>query len=156
EATFGGKAFSMPAGDAQFSIGTGWREESFEFDPDHAVATGDLVGFNQTPPVDGRYDVKEVFGELYLPLVSDAKFAKSVDVTLGARLSDYSTSGNADSFKIEGNWQIVDAVRLRASYQQAVRAPSIGELFSPPAQNFPSLLEDPCDAHSALRTNGAR
>jgi iron complex outermembrane receptor protein len=156
EATFGGKAFSMPAGDAQFSIGSGWREESFDFDPDLAVANGDLAGFNQTPPVHGDYDVKELFAELYLPLITDAKFAKSVDFTLGARMSDYSTSGGANSFKVEGDWQVSDSFRFRGSYQQAVRAPSIGELFSPPSQNFPPLLEDPCDNNSALRNLGAR
>jgi len=44
---------------------------------------------------------------------------------------------------------------LRASYQRAVRAPSIAELFSPANENNPPLLEDPCDNISAARNFGA-
>lgn len=155
EATFGGKAFTMPAGDAQFSVGAGWREERFDFQPDLAVARGDLLGFNQQNPLTGDYNVSELFAEIYLPVLADAPLAKSVGVTLGARFSDYSTSGAAEAFKIEGDWQLIDTMRLRASYQQAVRGPSIAELFSPSNQNFPPLLEDPCDVNSVVRTLGA-
>lgn len=155
EATFGGKAFDLPAGEAQFSMGAGWREERYSFKPDLAVARGDLLGFNQQDALEGDYNVSELFGELYLPLLSDLPLAKSVSVTLGARFSDYSSSGGAESFKVEGNWQMLDALRFRASWQQAVRAPSISELFSPPNQNFPPLLEDPCSSDSAVRSNGA-
>lgn len=154
EATFGGRAFEMPAGEARFSIGAAWREEKYAFKPDLAVSRGDLVGFNRQSALDGYYNVGEFFGELYLPLLTDLSLAKSVSVTLGARASDYSTIGSAEAFKAEGNWQPVDSVRFRASWQQAVRAPSIAELFSPSNQNFPPLLEDPCSVSSAVRTNG--
>ena len=77
-----------------------------------------------------------------------ARFAKNLGFTLGARASDHSVSGTAESYKLEGTWQPLEAVRVRSSYQRAVRAPSITELFSPADQNFPSLLEDPCNADS--------
>jgi outer membrane receptor protein involved in Fe transport len=155
EATFGGKAFAVPAGDAKFSIGGSWREESFNFKPDQAVANGDLVGFNQQNPLKGAFHVTDVFGEFYLPVLSGKRFAKDLGFTLGARLSDHSISGNSSSYKLEGNWQFHDTMRLRASYQRAVRAPSIFELFSPADENNPPLLEDPCDNHSAARSFGA-
>jgi outer membrane receptor protein involved in Fe transport len=155
EATFGGKAFGMPAGDAQFSIGAGWRSEDFNFVPDNAIARGDSAGYLQQEPLAGSFDVKELFGELYLPVLTDAKFAKTLGFTLGARLSDHSISGNAESYKLEGTWQPTDAVRVRSSYQRAVRAPSIAELFAPATQNFPSLVEDPCNADSIARTHGS-
>jgi outer membrane receptor protein involved in Fe transport len=154
EATFGGKAFSLPAGDAQFSIGAGWRKESFDFAPDNAIAHGDSAGFLQQQALAGSFNMKELFGELYLPVLTDAPFAKNLGFTLGARFSDHSISGNADAYKVEGTWQPIDALRVRTSYQRAVRAPSISELFSPPVQNFPSLVEDPCSANSFARTDG--
>jgi outer membrane receptor protein involved in Fe transport len=154
EATLGGTAFKMPAGDAQFSVGVSWRDESFEFNPDSAIARGDSVGFLQQDPLAGSFNMKELFGELYLPVLEDARFAKNLGFTLGARVSDHSSSGTAQSYKLEGSWQPADAVRFRSSYQRAVRAPSISELFSPANQNFPSLLEDPCDATSKVRTAG--
>ena len=154
EATFGGKAFTLPAGDAQFSIGAGWRSEDFDFSPDQVIERGESAGFLQQSPLHGSFDVKELFGELYLPLLSEAKFAKALGFTLGARMSDHSIAGNAQSYKLEGNWQPNDVVRIRTSYQRAVRAPSIFELFSPPTENFPSLVEDPCNADSVARTHG--
>jgi len=155
EATLGGKAFTMPAGDAQFSVGVSWRDENFEFNPDNAIARGDSVGFLQQSPLEGSYNMKEVFGELYLPVLENARFAKTLGLTLGARASDHSISGTAQSYKLEGTWQPIDAMRFRSSYQRAVRAPSISELFTPGTQNFPALLEDPCDAASTARTAGA-
>ena len=154
EATLSGKAFSMPAGDAQFSVGVSWRDESYEFDPDNAIARGDSVGFLQQDPLAGSYNMKELFAELYLPVLEGARFAKNLGFTLGARSSDHSVSGSALSYKLEGTWQPAEILRLRTSYQRAVRAPAISELFSPANQNFPPLLEDPCEAQSAVRTSG--
>ena len=155
EATLGGKAFTMPAGDAQFSVGVSWRDEKFEFNPDNAIARGDSVGFLQQSPLEGSYNMKELFGELYLPVLENARVAKTLGFTLGARASDHSISGTAQSYKLEGTWQPIEAMRFRSSYQRAVRAPSISELFTPGTQNFPALLEDPCDALSTARTAGA-
>ncbi|HEY6125153.1 MAG TPA: TonB-dependent receptor [Steroidobacteraceae bacterium] len=155
EATIGGKAFSLPAGDAKFSVGASWREETYDFRPDLAVARGDLLGFTRQFPLKGGFHVTDVFGELYLPVLADKRFAQDLGFTLGARLSDHSLSGSANAFKVEGSWQPVDLMRVRASYQRAVRAPSIAELFSPENENFPTLLEDPCDNTSSARRFGA-
>jgi outer membrane receptor protein involved in Fe transport len=155
EATFGGKAFEMPAGQARFSVGASWREERFDFAPDVAVSRGESGGFNRQDPLDGGFDVTEMFGEFYLPLATGSKFAKELGVTLGARTSDHSLSGSANSYKLEGNWRPVDSMRLRASYQRAVRAPSISELFSPANENNPTIIEDPCSNNSAARNFGA-
>lgn len=154
EATLGGTAFATGAGDARFSVGAGWREESFRFDPDLAVARGDLLGFNQQNPLRGAFNIKELFAELYVPFLQDARYAQNLSMTLGARFSDHSISGTAQSYKVEGTWQPLAALRFRTSYQKAVRAPSISELFSPANQNFPSLLEDPCSNLSSARTLG--
>jgi outer membrane receptor protein involved in Fe transport len=155
EANFGGKAFNMPAGEAQFSIGASWREESFDFAPDFAIVQGDLLGFTQQDPLAGGFHVTDVFGELYLPLASEKKLARELGLTFGARASEHSLAGSSTSFKVEGNWRPIDVMRVRASYQRAVRAPSISELFSPANENNPSILEDPCDNTSLARTAGA-
>jgi outer membrane receptor protein involved in Fe transport len=155
EATFGGKAFSLPDGDAQFSVGASWREERFDFRPDLAVANGDLLGFNPVEALAGAFDVTDLFGELYLPVLAGKPLARELGFTLGARFADHSLAGSSTAFKLEGNWQPIDALRLRASYQRAVRAPSIAELFSPANVNNPPLLEDPCDNTSAARRFGA-
>jgi len=51
-------------------------------------------------------------------------------------------------------WSPTDAFTLRGTYQRAVRAPSILELFQPIVENFPAIDEDPCSNDSAARTTG--
>ncbi|MEM7768638.1 MAG: TonB-dependent receptor, partial [Pseudomonadota bacterium] len=41
------------------------------------------------------------------------------------------------------SWTPVEGFRLRGQFQQAVRAPNIGELFSPQTNGFPNIA-DPC------------
>ncbi|MDP9102648.1 MAG: TonB-dependent receptor, partial [Pseudomonadota bacterium] len=56
----------------------------------------------------------------------------------------------------------LDWVLVRGGFQHAVRAPSIGELFAPQNNNFPTIGNpgaastsgDPCDIRSAYRTGG--
>ena len=139
EATLGGKAFKMPAGDAQFSVGVSWRDEQFQFDPDSAIARGDSVGFLQQAPLDGSFDMKELFAELYLPVLDGARFAKNLGFTLGARVSDHSSSGVAESYKLEGTWQPAESVRFRSSYQRAVRAPFDFRSSSPRRPELPGV-----------------
>jgi outer membrane receptor protein involved in Fe transport len=154
EATFGGKAFGMGERDAKFSVGASWREESFDFRPDQVVARGESVGFLKQSPLSGGFNVTDLFGELYLPILEGRKLVKDLGFTLGARLSDHSLAGSNSAYKLEGNWQMLDNLRWRASFQRAVRAPSISELFSPLNENFPTLLEDPCSVDSAARNHG--
>src|SRR6185312_12062287 len=95
------------------------------------------------PPVNGGFDVYELFGEARVPLVSDMPFAKNISLELGYRFSDYSSVGNTNTYKVAGDWEVVDGVRFRAGYNRAVRAPNVIELFAP--QNV--VLDgtaDPC------------
>lgn len=155
EATFGGRAFALGPRDAQFSVGASWREERFDFRPDIIIARDEALGFNQQLPLKGGFHVTDLFGELYLPVLEGKRLARDVGFTLGARLSDHSLAGSNNAYKLEGNWHMLDNLRWRASFQRAVRAPSISELFSPMNENFPTLLEDPCSIDSAARTQGA-
>ncbi len=70
---------------------------------------------------------------------------------LGYRWSDHSNSGTNDSYKAEIDWAVIDAFRVRGSYQRAVRAPNIGELFSPQQEDNPEV-GDPCNFDSDVRT----
>lgn len=151
DALVSGDVFEMPAGTAKASFGLNWREETYDFDPDDIIASGRSAGFNQAPPLSGGYTVREVSAELYMPLVKDASWAQSLDTTVGIRLSDYSTVGSALAYKAEGNWTVNTVVGFRGSYQRAVRAPNIDELFTPPEEDFPPLVENPCNASSEVR-----
>jgi outer membrane receptor protein involved in Fe transport len=102
-----------------------------------------LTGSGGAAPVNGSFDVYELFGEVRVPLISDMPFAREVSLELGYRFSDYSSIGDTNTYKAAGEWEIVEGLRLRGGYNRAVRAPSINELFSP--QNVQSDgTVDPC------------
>jgi iron complex outermembrane receptor protein len=113
-------------------LGLEHRQNKFERTADEVFAKGLLLGQGgQTTSIEGGYTVKEVFGELSIPLVEDVGIFQDVTLGLGGRYSDYSTSGGEPTYKAELDWTPVDDWKIRASYNRAVRAPNVGELFAP-------------------------
>lgn len=107
------------------------REVDFERIADEVFKLGDLAGQGgPTPSLMGGYNVREVFTELSVPLLDDAPGVESLILDLGYRYSDYSTSGGESTYKIALDWAPVSDWKVRASYNRAVRAPNIAELFS--------------------------
>jgi len=132
------------------SFGAEYRREQLDYAADFISSSGDLDGAGgASPPVNGSYDVYELFAEARIPLITDMPFAKRIQAEVAYRYSDYSTGVSTDTYKLAGDWQIVDDVRLRASYQRAVRAPHVLELFSP--QNVVlDGSQDPCAGLDAV------
>ncbi len=128
----------------QINIGAEWRSESLDFRPDAASQAGDAAGSGgATTPLNGAFTVKELFTEMRMPLVEGKTGAQSLTVEAGYRFSDYSLGFNTDTYKIGLEWTPVEDIRLRGSYQRAVRAPNIGELFAPQAVGLDGTT-DPC------------
>lgn len=153
-----GPVVNLPAGDVRAVLGLEKRDFTYDFDP--GALAGPIAGFNTADPVNGKNGFFDWFGELYVPLLKDAPFARNLDITLGYRRSKSSAenvrtgvetdSRWSDAYKAELSWQPVDPVRLRASYQRSVRAPNFNELFSGGA-SFVSVF-DPCSVGTNFRT----
>ncbi|MEL6567342.1 MAG: TonB-dependent receptor [Pseudomonadota bacterium] len=135
--------FELPGGPIGLAFGAEYREEFSDFRPSQDLATGTISGFNAAPPVQGSFDVYGIYGEAYLPILSDVQFADILALELAYRTEDYTTAGTVESYKIAGEWAPVEQLRFRASYNTAVRAPSIFELFAPQGEGFPGS-SDPC------------
>jgi len=150
EGSLSGDLFELPAGNVGFAIGALYYNNRFDFEPDSLLSSGDVAGFNAQDPLRGSVDNTDLYAELLVPLVKDLPLAQSVNFTGGFRYSDHSSAGTFPSYKGEMDWQMVDELRLRGSYQRAVRAPNIFELFSPQDEDNPEV-DDPCNANSALR-----
>jgi outer membrane receptor protein involved in Fe transport len=117
-----------------FALGTEYRSESLDYRPDSLVEAGNLGGFGgPRPPVAGDFQVHELFTELRLPIIEDAPGATLLQADGAYRHAKYSSAGSANSYKGGLQYAPVHDATLRASYQRAVRAPSITELFSPAA-----------------------
>ena len=129
------------------NLGAEYRKESLELETDNAFSSGDLTGQGApTLPIKGHFRVIEFFGEAQLPIVQRS-FIHDLTVTAGYRRSYYETSRggkyDTDTYKIGLEFAPIQDVRFRASYNRAVRAPNVVELF---ATNFVGLSgsEDPC------------
>ncbi len=143
-----GEVFQMPAGPVGLAAGFEYRKEysRAEFDP---LQSAGLNAGNALPRTEGSFDVKELFAEARMPLLSKAAFAKSLNVTAAIRGGDYSTVGSTLSWTTGLDWSVNDSVKLRATRALATRAPNINELYSPPSQTFPTGLNDPCNGVTA-------
>ncbi len=138
--------------DVSFAIGAEHRVYKASQIPDTlSQQPGELGGAGGASPfVDGGYQVSEVLGELGIPLVQDVSFFKNLSLQAGGRYSAYKVdapgkpSNNAFTWNVGGSWEPANAIKFRANYAQAVRAPNIAELFAPLSTGLTTLAVDPC------------
>ncbi|MGZ8362259.1 MAG: TonB-dependent receptor plug domain-containing protein [Caulobacteraceae bacterium] len=115
------------------ALGAEYRREFLDLQVSSNFLTNDLWGQGgATPPVRNKsFDVKEVFGEIRVPIVADMPFFNLLQFEGGYRHSEYSSAGATDAWKLALDWAPIPDVRFRGSLQRAVRAPNILELFTP-------------------------
>jgi outer membrane receptor protein involved in Fe transport len=156
QASVSGNIFDLPAGPVGFAFGGEYRFLDYDFLPGEAIQTANLLGGNSSAPITGAVGVNEVFAELRIPLLADMPFMNYLGLEGGYRISDYSIGNKTfttETSKYGGEWEPFQGVRFRALQQRAVRAPSIGELFSTRQEGYPSAQpnQDPCDVDHAAR-----
>jgi outer membrane receptor protein involved in Fe transport len=158
EGTIEGGLFALPAGDLRFAVGGSYRRNAYTFDPDDQKVNRTIFPDQATGAADGAINVKEVFGELLVPVVRDVFAIKELTANLAYRYSDYSTVGGVHTYKATGDWNVFGGFRVRGGYQRAVRAPNLNELYAPPERSLPQVgsvasgAGDYCDVTSAVRT----
>lgn len=143
QANLSGSFIDLPAGPLGFAIGGEYRKES-SVENNDALTNAGLNAGNALPDTSGSFDVREVYGEINIPLLKDTPFFQSLNARVSGRVSDYSTVGTIYTWNAGGDWAPVNGLRFRGSYARSVRAPNIGELFQGPAQTFPTGIIDPC------------
>ena len=129
----------------QVAFGVEYRRDELNSDTDNAFATGDLAGQGgPTIGLSGATEVYDLFAELRVPIIEDMPGAKLLSAEFAYRFSDYNTGINTDTYKIAGDWAPMEDFRFRASYQRAVRAPNVIELFTAQGLGLFDMDEDPC------------
>ena len=137
------------------NIGAEYRREALELRPDAGLIAADIAG-NGAPtlPINGSYNVKEIFGEVAIPLVQNG-FFYDLSLSGGYRHSSYKISNGGsfktNTYKLAAEFAPVRDIRFRGAYNRAVRAPNIQELF---ATQFVGLDggTDPCAGHAITAT----
>jgi iron complex outermembrane receptor protein len=132
-------------GDIGFAIGAEYRKQGSEFIPDTALSSGDVIGFNAGQATAGAYDVKEVFGELNIPILGPDSGVERLELTGAARYSDYSLDAVGGVWTYAGGIEFapIPDITLRGQYQRAIRAPNVATLFGGQSIGFPPA-QDPC------------
>lgn len=133
EVTSQGGIVNLPAGELRGSLGVDWRKDYGVFTPDPDLSSTsvyeNVAGTFSTAGAAGATEVKEVYGELLVPVLKDLPAIKSLNLELGDRLSDYNTAGKTQTWKALLNWAPTSFLTFRGGLQYAVRAPNVAELY---------------------------
>ena len=160
EGSITGALFALPAGDLKFSATGNHRNNSYISRPDSQLqVAGQVQSLNPTVAVAGETNVNEISGELLIPVIKDVPFIKSLNLDAAYRYSDYELSGGVHTYKLDGDWTVIDGLMFRGGYARAIRAPNVGELFSAATGGQagvgnPPAGGEPCDIRTIARQSG--
>lgn len=149
-----GEAMKLPAGPLSIAAGFERREEYSRAEFDALTQTG-LNGGNALPNTYGKFSVNEVFVEARAPILKDLALIKNLNLIGAVRAGDYSTVGGTLSWNAGVEWAVNSDVKFRATKALSTRAPNINELYSPPSQDYPTGLNDPCLGVTATSSGAA-
>lgn len=109
---------------------------------------GEVLGTGApTPDRRGNFTLKEYAVEMFVPLIKDMPFVRTLNAELGYRESEFSVASQSRSYgswKAGGEWAPVKSLRVRGMVQKATRAPNVNELFAPAVTGLSNLATDPC------------
>jgi len=157
-----GNPFSTWAGPVSVALGVEHRREKVSGTADAIDLASQATSIaNGTPrvkpyyvgnylPTFGSYHVTEAYFQAVVPLAKEMAFAKSLDLLVGVRGTDYSTSGYVTTWKAGLTYKPVDDITFRLTRSRDIRAPNLGELFRSP-QATASPMTDPF--HGNLNVN---
>lgn len=115
-----GSLFSLPGGKVSMAIGTAFRTENYE------EVNRRMGALQSSQDVD--QDVTSAYGEVYVPLFSEANAisgVQSLELSLAGRYDDYSTAGSSFDPQAGLMWEPVKGLRLRARYGTSYKAPNL-------------------------------
>ncbi|MFC5488859.1 TonB-dependent receptor plug domain-containing protein [Dokdonella soli] len=143
-----GGLFELPAGTMQLAVGANYRTEYTNSAVDTSLVTNSLgrctLGSQCASALQGGYNVKEAYAELFIPVLKDLPFAHALNVTVGDRFSKYSTFGSTNNSKIAIEYRPIEDLLLRGTVSKVFRAPTVTNIFGGAAAAAPKISRDPC------------
>ncbi len=120
-----GRALTLPSGPVRLAVGAGYRREGF-------TDAGGTTGGPYTSREGGGRNIRYAFGEVSIPIVarSQEPGLNSLDLILSARDERYSDFGSKTVPKVGLVYVPMTSVKLRATWGQAFKAPSLSDIDS--------------------------
>ncbi|KQN03861.1 TonB-dependent receptor plug domain-containing protein [Sphingomonas sp. Leaf25] len=146
EASLSGTLFTLPAGDVALAVGGTIRTDDLDDTPGYNARNQNYFAFSTAGRTAGSDTVREVYGELGVPLLAGLPLIRSLQVTASGRYTDYSSYGSNGTYRVAGAWEVVKPIALRASYGTSFRAPTIYELNLADQTSFFGYT-DPCQRY---------
>ncbi|MDB5458012.1 MAG: TonB-denpendent receptor, partial [Caulobacter sp.] len=139
-----GDLFTLPAGPVSIAFGGEVRKQTLNetSNSDPALASSvdytgvrglpnnvQIYNFTNIGVARGKVNVKEAYAEVAIPLLKDLPLIQSLDLNAAGRVTDYSTSGRVETWKVGLSYVPFDDLRLRATVSRDITAPTLYQLF---------------------------
>ena len=143
-----GKVFNLPAGPIKGALSAEMRWLGYivksNASPTALVNCLGLRlcgGSNQTlwdnntlASVTAGENVWEFSGEANIPILKNIPWIQNLSSDVAGRYTDYSVSAAVETWKIGLDWRVNDDIRIRGTTSVDIRAPTLNDLYTPPAQ----------------------
>ena len=135
--------FGLPAGDVAAGFGVEYRNDRIASIPDHVARDGLLFGFFSDGGAVGEKSVREVFGEVEVPLLVNRFAATELTANLSARYTEDECGGSAVTGSAKLAYRPINSLLIRGTAGTSFRASNLRELLLVSQTSFHSIY-DPC------------
>jgi len=140
-----GSLFSLPAGDVNAALSAEMRWAKYDVQSNAVpTATVDCTGLRLCTPgatplwtqntaasVTAANNVYEFAAEVGVPILKDVPLVQQLTADFAGRYTNYSTSGEAQTWKIGLDYHVNDSIRFRSTMSVDIRAPNLNDLYQP-------------------------
>ena len=128
-----GVKFPTAANGVDVNIGTEYRQEKLRLQPGLHLSQRLRLGRQRRIHADRRQLPRQgsTSPRRSVPIVDNMPGIYHLGFEGGYRYSDYTSGFNTNTFKLGLEWAPIQDLKLRGSYNRAVRAPNIGDLYTP-------------------------
>ncbi|AWW73922.1 TonB-dependent receptor [Erythrobacter sp. KY5] len=149
-----GDLFELPAGPVGVVLGGEWREDKINSTPSLGASNGLFFGFFADGGASGSKWIRELFGEVDIPLMAGETLVEELTLNISGRLTDEEFYGTNGTYAIKGGWRPVPSLLFKMSYGTSFRAPNLRENFLRGQSGFVGIF-DPCAVPDDAFIDGA-
>lgn len=134
DGSIAGELFELGQHSVQMAAGFEYREEDVFDQPDDQFQRGLIFG-TESVQAQAERNQWAAYAEFLVPL------SDTFEITLAGRYDDYSDFGSTFNPQFKAQWRATEDLRLRASYGEGFRAPSLAQIGLGPSQSSQFLVD---------------